>query len=66
MHLHGYIFLCGKINRIPNSNPICKGWIGESEENSTTTTQWNLSINGVDKGDIIVESLEEFKQFFKK
>lgn len=44
---------------------IGNGWIGESEENSTKTTQWNLSVNGVDQGDFIVESLEEFKQFFK-
>jgi hypothetical protein len=44
---------------------IGEGWIGKSEENSTTTTQWNFSVNGVDQGDIIVESLEDFKQFFK-
>lgn len=44
---------------------ISNGWIGESEENSNVTTQWNLSVNGVDQGDFIVESLEEFKQFFK-
>lgn len=44
---------------------IGDGWIGESEENSNVTTQWNLSVNGVDQGDFIVESLEEFKQFFK-
>ena len=44
---------------------IGNGWIGESEENSNVTTQWNLSVNGVDQGDFIVESLEEFKQFFK-
>ena len=44
---------------------IGNGWIGESEENSDVTTQWNLSVNGVDQGDFIVESLEEFKQFFK-
>lgn len=44
---------------------IGNGWIGKSEENSTATTQWNLSVNGVDKGDFIVESLEEFKQYFK-
>ena len=44
---------------------IDKGWIGETEENSTATTQWNLSVNGVDQGDFIVESLEEFKQYFK-
>lgn len=44
---------------------IGNGWIGESEENSKLTSQWNLSINGVDQGDFIVESLEEFKQFFK-
>lgn len=44
---------------------IGNGWIGESEENSTATTQWNLSINGVDQCDFIVESLEEFKQFLK-
>lgn len=44
---------------------IGNGWIGESEENSTSTTQWNLSVNGVDQGDFIVESLEEFKQIFK-
>ena len=44
---------------------IGNGWIGESEENSDVTTQWNLSVNGVDQGDFIVESLEEFKQIFK-
>ena len=44
---------------------ISNGWIGESEENSKATSQWNLSVNGVDHGDFIVESLEEFKQFFK-
>lgn len=44
---------------------ISNGWIGESEENSKVTSQWNLSVNGVDQGDFIVESLEEFKQFFK-
>lgn len=44
---------------------IDNGWIGESEENSTVTTQWNLSVNDVDQGDFIVESLEEFKQYFK-
>ena len=44
---------------------IGNGWIGESEENSDVTTQWNLSVNGVDRGDFIVESLEEFKEFFK-
>jgi hypothetical protein len=44
---------------------IGNGWIGESEENSDVTTQWNLSVNGVDQGDFIVETLEEFKQFFK-
>ena len=44
---------------------IGNGWIGVSEENSDVTTQWNLSVNGVDQGDFIVESLEEFKQFFK-
>ena len=44
---------------------IGNGWIGESEENNTVTTQWNLSVNGVDQGDFIVETLEEFKQFFK-
>lgn len=44
---------------------IGNGWIGESEENSKATSQWNLSVNGVDQGDFIVESLEEFKQFFK-
>lgn len=44
---------------------IGNGWIGESEENSDVTTQWNLSVNGVDQGDFIVESLEEFKEFFK-
>lgn len=44
---------------------IGNGWIGESEENSNVTTQWNLSVNGVDQGDFIVESLEEFKLFFK-
>ena len=44
---------------------IGNGWIGESEENSNVTTQWNLSVNGVDQGDFIVESLEEFKQYFK-
>ena len=38
-------------------------WI--NQENSDVTTQWNLSVNGVDQGDFIVESLEEFKQFFK-
>ena len=43
---------------------IGNGWIGESEENSDVTTQWNLSVNGIDQGDFIVESLEEFKQFF--
>ena len=44
---------------------IGNGWIGESEENSDVTTQWNLSVNGIDQGDFIVESLEEFKEFFK-
>lgn len=44
---------------------IGNGWIGESEENGNVTTQWNLSVNGVDQGDFIVESLDEFKQFFK-
>lgn len=44
---------------------IDNGWIGESEENSNVTTQWNLSVNGVDQGDFIVETLEEFKEFFK-
>jgi hypothetical protein len=44
---------------------IGNGWIGESEENSDVTTQWNLSVNGVDQGDFIVETLEEFKKFFK-
>ena len=44
---------------------IGNGWIGESEENSEVTTQWNLSVNGVDQGDFIVESLEDFKHYFK-
>ena len=44
---------------------IGNGWIGESEENSDVTTQWNLSVNGVDQGDFIVESLEDFKHYFK-
>ena len=44
---------------------IGNSWIGESEENSNVTTQWNLSVNGIDQGDFIVESLEEFKEFFK-
>lgn len=44
---------------------VGNGWIGESEENSTPTTQWNLSVNGIDQCDFIVESLEEFKQFLK-
>lgn len=44
---------------------VGNGWIGESEKNSNVTTQWNLSVNGVDQGDFIVESLEEFKKFFK-
>lgn len=44
---------------------IGNGWIGESEDNSTKTTQWNLSVNGVDHGDFIVESLEEFRKIFK-
>lgn len=44
---------------------IDNGWIGESEENSDVTTQWNLSVNGVDRGDFIVKSLDEFKQIFK-
>ena len=44
---------------------IGNGWIGESKEDSDVTTQWNLSVNGVDQGDFIVESLEEFKEFFK-
>lgn len=44
---------------------IGNGWIGESEDNSTKTTQWNLTVNDVDMGDFIVESLDEFKQIFK-
>lgn len=44
---------------------IGNGWIGESEDNSTKTTQWNLTVNDIDQGDFIVESLEEFKQIFK-
>ena len=44
---------------------ISNGWIGESEENSKETSQWNLSVNGVDQGDFVVESLEDFKKFFK-
>ena len=44
---------------------IGNGWIGESEENSDVTTQWNLSVNGIDQGDFIVESLEDFKHYFK-
>ena len=44
---------------------IDDGWIGESEEKSTLTTQWNLSVNGIDQGDFIVESLEYFKQILK-
>lgn len=44
---------------------IGNGWIGESENKSTKTTQWNLSVNGVDNGDFIVASLEEFKHLFK-
>ena len=44
---------------------IGNGWIGESKDNSKKTTQWNLTVNGVDLGDFIVDSLEEFKLFFK-
>lgn len=44
---------------------IGNGWIGESEENSDVTTQWNLSVNGIDQGDFIVNNVEEFKQIFK-
>ena len=44
---------------------IGNGWIGESEENSDVTTQWNLSVNGVDQGDFIVNNADEFKQIFK-
>ena len=48
---------------------IGNGWISETEDNITTktkeTTQWNLSVNGIDQGDFIVESLEDFKHYFK-
>jgi hypothetical protein len=44
---------------------IGEGWIGEDENNSEPTTQWNLSVNGVDQGDFIVEDADEFKQIFK-
>jgi hypothetical protein len=44
---------------------IGEGWIGEDENNSEPTTQWNLSVNGVDQGDFIVENADEFKQIFK-
>lgn len=48
---------------------IGNGWISETEDNNTfktrETTQWNLSVNGIDQGDFIVESLDEFKLFFK-
>lgn len=44
---------------------IGEGWIGDDENNSEPTTQWNLSVNGVDQGDFIVKDADEFKQIFK-
>jgi hypothetical protein len=44
---------------------IGEGWIGDDEKNSEPTTQWNLSVNGVDQGDFIVENADEFKQIFR-
>lgn len=44
---------------------IGEGWIGEDENNSEPTTQWNLKVNGEDHGDFIVEDADEFKQIFK-
>lgn len=44
---------------------VGEGWIGEDENNSEPTTQWNLKVNGEDRGDFIVNDADEFKQIFK-